>query len=119
MAKAFVFPGQGSQAVGMGKALADTFSVARETFAEVDAKKFEEALGSIKQALGVTPSAQGILEKSAMRQAQLSEDGQEVFNGVEAVRTGQVGARVDEVDGEMHRVVAVVGEVHAEAMIPR
>ncbi|MCB1533266.1 MAG: ACP S-malonyltransferase [Rhodoblastus sp.] len=37
MAKAFVFPGQGSQAVGMGKALADTFSVARETFAEVDA----------------------------------------------------------------------------------
>ena len=40
MAHAFVFPGQGSQAVGMGKALADAFPVARATFEEVD-----EALG--------------------------------------------------------------------------
>lgn len=31
---AFIFPGQGSQAVGMGKALAETFAVARETFEE-------------------------------------------------------------------------------------
>jgi len=36
MTRAFVFPGQGSQAVGMGKALADAFPVARETFEEVD-----------------------------------------------------------------------------------
>lgn len=36
MTKAFVFPGQGSQAVGMGKALADAFDVARHTFEEVD-----------------------------------------------------------------------------------
>ncbi|MFG1479253.1 ACP S-malonyltransferase [Xanthobacter sp. V4C-4] len=34
---AFVFPGQGSQAVGMGKALADAFPVARAVFDEVDA----------------------------------------------------------------------------------
>ncbi|MBI5113026.1 MAG: ACP S-malonyltransferase [Rhodovulum sp.] len=40
MAVAFVFPGQGSQAVGMGKALADAFPVARAVFEEVD-----EALG--------------------------------------------------------------------------
>src|SRR5947209_9340853 len=36
MSIAFVFPGQGSQAVGMGKALADNFPPARNVFAEVD-----------------------------------------------------------------------------------
>jgi [acyl-carrier-protein] S-malonyltransferase len=37
---AFLFPGQGSQAVGMGKELADNHPVARRTFEEAD-----EALG--------------------------------------------------------------------------
>ncbi len=37
MAIAFVFPGQGSQTVGMGKALADNFASARAVFDEVDA----------------------------------------------------------------------------------
>ncbi len=37
MSIAFVFPGQGSQAVGMGKALAENFSAAKAVFAEVDA----------------------------------------------------------------------------------
>ena len=36
MSLAFVFPGQGSQAVGMGQALAAAFPVARHTFEEVD-----------------------------------------------------------------------------------
>ncbi|MGE0565800.1 MAG: ACP S-malonyltransferase [Pseudolabrys sp.] len=40
MSVAFVFPGQGSQTVGMGKALADAFEPARRVFQEVD-----EALG--------------------------------------------------------------------------
>ncbi|OHC98184.1 MAG: [acyl-carrier-protein] S-malonyltransferase [Sphingomonadales bacterium RIFCSPLOWO2_12_FULL_63_15] len=34
--RAFVFPGQGSQSVGMGKALADASPAARELFQEVD-----------------------------------------------------------------------------------
>ncbi|MDE2133646.1 MAG: ACP S-malonyltransferase [Alphaproteobacteria bacterium] len=34
--RAFIFPGQGSQAVGMGKALAQAFAPAREAFQEVD-----------------------------------------------------------------------------------
>ena len=34
---ACVFPGQGSQAVGMGKALADQFEICAKTFAEADA----------------------------------------------------------------------------------
>ena len=40
MSVAFTFPGQGSQAVGMGKDLADSFAEARAVFEEVD-----EALG--------------------------------------------------------------------------
>lgn len=40
MSSAYVFPGQGSQVVGMGKALADNFAAARAVFDEVD-----EALG--------------------------------------------------------------------------
>jgi [acyl-carrier-protein] S-malonyltransferase len=34
--RAFIFPGQGSQSVGMGKALAESSKVARELFQEVD-----------------------------------------------------------------------------------
>jgi [acyl-carrier-protein] S-malonyltransferase len=37
MTAAFVFPGQGSQVVGMGKALAEAFAPARAVFDEVDA----------------------------------------------------------------------------------
>lgn len=40
MSIAFLFPGQGSQAVGMGKDLAEKFPIARQTFEEAD-----EALG--------------------------------------------------------------------------
>ena len=36
MTRALVFPGQGSQSVGMGRALAEAFRAAREVFEEVD-----------------------------------------------------------------------------------
>ena len=42
MTVAFVFPGQGSQTVGMGKALADAFPVAKAVFDEVDAALSEK-----------------------------------------------------------------------------
>ena len=40
MKKAFLFPGQGSQFIGMGRELASQFEVAKDVFSEVD-----EALG--------------------------------------------------------------------------
>src|SRR6266403_5415831 len=47
MSVAFLFPGQGSQTVGMGKALADAFSPARAVFEEVDAALGEELTRTI------------------------------------------------------------------------
>ena len=45
MNRAFIFPGQGSQSIGMGKDFYDAFPVAKETFQEVD-----EALNQIGRA---------------------------------------------------------------------
>src|SRR2546430_6058355 len=84
MTIAFIFPGQGSQAVGMGKALADNFAAARNVFDTVD-----EALGEKLSAiiwegpadqLTLTENAQPALmavSLAAMRVLE-SEDGIEV-----------------------------------------
>ncbi|MGR3467774.1 MAG: ACP S-malonyltransferase [Shimia sp.] len=44
--RAFIFPGQGAQTIGMGKALAEAYPAARDVFAEVDAA-LDESLSSL------------------------------------------------------------------------
>ncbi len=65
MTRAFVFPGQGSQTVGMGKALAEASAAAREVFEEVD-EALERRLSAImwdgpSDALTETANAQPAL----------------------------------------------------------
>jgi [acyl-carrier-protein] S-malonyltransferase len=62
MSVAFTFPGQGSQAVGMGKALAEAFPASRAIFAEVDAALGEKLTTVLwegpAEALTLTENAQ-------------------------------------------------------------
>jgi [acyl-carrier-protein] S-malonyltransferase len=65
MAVAFVFPGQGSQGVGMGRELAEAYGAAREVFEEVDAV-LSQNLSQImwegpKETLTLTENAQPAL----------------------------------------------------------
>src|SRR5262249_3309730 len=54
MTAALVFPGQGSQAVGMGRALAEAFAPARNVFEEVDAALGERLSTTIWNGPGET-----------------------------------------------------------------
>src|ERR1700760_1422848 len=70
MTRAFIFPGQGSQAVGMGKALADAFAPAREVFQEVDdalSKKLSKLMWEGPEAdLTLTENAQPAIMAHSM-----------------------------------------------------
>ena len=65
MTAAFTFPGQGSQTVGMGKALAETFPAAQAVFDEVDAALGEKLSRTIwdgpAETLQLTENAQPAL----------------------------------------------------------
>ncbi len=65
MSKAFVFPGQGAQVIGMGKALAETYPAARAVFDEVDAALGEKLSALIwagdQEQLTLTQNAQPAL----------------------------------------------------------
>jgi [acyl-carrier-protein] S-malonyltransferase len=70
MAVAFVFPGQGSQDVGMGRELAQAFGAAREVFEEVD-EVLSQNLSQImwegpKETLTLTENAQPALMAVSM-----------------------------------------------------
>ncbi|TVQ55939.1 MAG: [acyl-carrier-protein] S-malonyltransferase [Rhodobacteraceae bacterium] len=70
MARAFVFPGQGSQAVGMGRALADAYPAARAVFEEVDAALGESLSRTVfegpESALQLTENAQPALMATSL-----------------------------------------------------
>jgi [acyl-carrier-protein] S-malonyltransferase len=63
--KAFVFPGQGSQSLGMGKALADNFELALAVFEEVNDSLSQDLTaimwGDDEQALNLTENTQPAL----------------------------------------------------------
>jgi [acyl-carrier-protein] S-malonyltransferase len=68
--RAFIFPGQGSQSVGMGKALADASLAAREVFGEVDEalqqKLYRLMVEGPEDALTLTENAQPAIMANAI-----------------------------------------------------
>lgn len=70
MSRAFVFPGQGAQTIGMGKALADAYPEAKAVFDEVDAALGESLSGLIwegeQDTLTLTQNAQPALMATSL-----------------------------------------------------
>ncbi len=89
MTIAFVFPGQGSQATGMGKALAENFATARAVFEEVDAalgQKLSSLMWEGPEAeLTLTENAQPALMAASMAVIRVLE----VEHGITVANTAQ------------------------------
>ncbi|MBK5926715.1 ACP S-malonyltransferase [Rhodobaculum claviforme] len=86
MSRAFIFPGQGAQAVGMGRALAETWPEAAAVFAEVDDALGENLSALIwdgpAEALTLTANAQPALMATSMAaMAALRAEGAEIAAG--------------------------------------
>ena len=97
--RAFVFPGQGAQTIGMGKALADAYPAARAVFDEVDealGEKLSSLIweGEIEQ-LTLTANAQPALmatSMAAMRALEAEGVGIEVASYVAGHSLGEYSA---------------------------
>jgi [acyl-carrier-protein] S-malonyltransferase len=89
MSLAFIFPGQGSQVVGMGKALADAFAPARAVFEEVDGALGEKLAKLIwegpVEALTLTENAQPALMATSLAAMRVLE----AEGGVDLARDAQ------------------------------
>ena len=59
MSRAFVFPGQGAQAIGMGRALAEAYPAAKAVFDEVDAALGEKLVARLQAHAGLTFAEEG------------------------------------------------------------
>ncbi len=86
MSRAFVFPGQGAQTIGMGRALADSYPAARAVFEEVD-----EALGQALSAL-IWEGEQDALTLTANAQPALMATSLAAMRALEAEGLGLAGA---------------------------
>jgi [acyl-carrier-protein] S-malonyltransferase len=92
MTRAFVFPGQGSQAVGMGRELAEAFPAAAQVFEEVD-EVLGQSLSRLMfegplETLTLTENAQPALMAVSMAVVRVLE----TEGGIDLARTGRLVA---------------------------